>query len=343
MARTTLDGIQNKLSMHEAAEKALEHIGKESSYLDIYNNIIKNKLFEFGARKEPPEQILKKIIERKCINAKSSTKTKEVLFYKVGSRNFGLLKWLTNEEIKRYSIESDKELSLQKELTSLKEQLNQTKIEIEKLSTIKSKTEDFNDKFESFQTIYRDNKEQNHSIKEFFDKFSTEKENVENLLKSLKDNKHQLNVAKLDNGFIDLLDKKEIEKKNTFITLKFFGFSIFIVPIITVILILFGIEINTIISIPLLTIEIFLVYYFRIVLHNYNSIDEQILQLENKSALLKFISDYVEYKKDNDIKQDDISKFEEIIFSKISPNMKTIPTSPDVISLVEKVAKIIKK
>ena len=58
---------------------------------------------------------------------------------------------------------------------------------------------------------------------------------------------------------------------------------------------------------------------------------------------MKFISDYVEYKKDNDVSQEDISKFEEIIFSKISPNMKTIPTSPDVISLVEKVAKIIKK
>ena len=107
--------------------------------------------------------------------------------------------------------------------------------------------------------------------------------------------------------------------------------------------ILFGLEVNIILSIPLLTIEVFLVYYFRIILHNYNSIDEQILQLENKSSLLKFISDYMEYKQDNNVKHDDISKFEDIIFSKISPNMKTIPTSPDVISLVEKIAKVILK
>lgn len=100
MARTTLNGIQNKLSMHKAAKLALSNLNKESTYMEIYQYIIDNKLFEFGAKKEPPEQILKKILERKCINAKSSTKTKEELFYKKGKNTFGLIEWLSTEDTK---------------------------------------------------------------------------------------------------------------------------------------------------------------------------------------------------------------------------------------------------
>ena len=54
--------------------------------------------FDFGDGKELPAQILKKTLERKCMNAKSSSKTKEELFYKKGKRYFGLIEWLSEEE-----------------------------------------------------------------------------------------------------------------------------------------------------------------------------------------------------------------------------------------------------
>ncbi|MFZ3054245.1 MAG: hypothetical protein WA099_12675 [Sulfuricurvum sp.] len=331
----------NKLSIHESAEKALEALGKESEYIDIYHYIITNSLFDFGAKKEKHEHVLRKILERKCINSNLSYKTKELLFYKKNNK-YGLLKWLNAQEIKAFSIQSDKDLFIQKELESLKEQLYQSKLDIEKLNTINFNTKNFNEKFDQFQKLHDENELHNSEMKTLFDKFNFEKEKVQALLDDLKENKHQLNVAKLDKGFTSLLLKKEKEGKKVLSLLRIFGGLILTVPLTSFSLVITHFTISIAMAIPLLTIEIFLVYYFRIFLHNYNSIEEQILQLENKSSLLQFISDYMEYKQDNDVKSDDIAKFEDIIFSKISPNMKTIPTSPDLISLVEKIAKIVK-
>lgn len=53
---------------------------------------------------------------------------------------------------------------------------------------------------------------------------------------------------------------------------------------------------------PWFGVEILSIYYFRIVLYNFNSLVEQILQIETKVSLLGFISTYVSFKKDNDIK-----------------------------------------
>jgi len=332
---------KNKLQIHEAAVEALRNITKPSDFLTIYNYIKEHKLFEFGAKKEAPEQILRKIIERKCVNSNLSYKTKELLFYKKDNK-YGLIEWLSSQEAKQLYIESDKELVINKELDLLKDQLYKATLEIEKLKNVNFNLKDFDDKFDNFTTLHNEDKKQHNEVNELFKKFTSEKEKVESLLEALKDNKHQLNVAKLDKGFISLLEKKEQKKENLFKLLKIFAFLILVLPLLTSILILFGLNIEIKLIIPVLTIEVFLVYYFRIILHNYNSVDEQILQVETKSSLLGFISDYMEYKQENTIGHDDISKFEDIIFSKISPNMKTIPTSPDIVSLIEKITKIIK-
>ena len=73
--------IQNKTTMHEAAEQALFDLKKESTFIEIYDYIIANSLFVFGAKVEKHEQVLKRIIERKCINSNLTYKTKDLLFY----------------------------------------------------------------------------------------------------------------------------------------------------------------------------------------------------------------------------------------------------------------------
>lgn len=329
------------LQIHEAAVEALKNIAKPSDFLTIYNYIKEHQLFEFGAKKEAPEQILRKIIERKCVNSNLSYKTKELLFYKKDNK-YGLIEWLSSQEAKQLYIESDKELVINKELDSVKDQLHKAMLEIEKLKNVNFNSKDFDDKFNKFTILHNEDKKQHNEVSELFKNFTSEKEKVVSLLKALKGNKHQLNVAKLDKGFVDLLEKKEKKKETIFLLLKIFGSLILVIPLVTIISILIGLNIDIKLIIPLLTIEIFLVYYFRITLHNYNSIDEQMLQVETKSSLLEFISDYMEYKQENKIGHEDISKFEDIIFSKISPDMKTVPTSPDVVSLIEKIAKIIK-
>ena len=37
-----------------------------------------------------------------------------------------------------------------------------------------------------------------------------------------------------------------------------------------------------------------------------------------------------------------MSKFEEIIFSQISPNLKDIPSSPDLVSLIDSISKAVR-
>lgn len=95
--------------------------------------------------------------------------------------------------------------------------------------------------------------------------------------------------------------------------------------------------------IPMVLIETLCIYFFRIVLHKYNSLVDQIVQLETKQAIVQFIESYVDYKKDKNLTNEELAKFEEIVFSKISPNLKDIPDSPSVIALVEGIAKAMKK
>lgn len=94
--------------------------------------------------------------------------------------------------------------------------------------------------------------------------------------------------------------------------------------------------------IPMIFIESIFIYYFKIVLNKYNSITDQIVQLETKQAIMQFIESYINYKKDNNIKHEEMSKFEEIIFSQISPNLKDIPSSPDLVSLIDSISKAVR-
>lgn len=95
--------------------------------------------------------------------------------------------------------------------------------------------------------------------------------------------------------------------------------------------------------VPMVFIESMLIYYFKIILNKYNSITDQIVQLETKQAIMQFIESYVDYKKNKNLKNEDLAKFEDIIFSQISPNLKDVPSSPDLMSLVENISKAIKK
>lgn len=325
------------MRIHEAAKLILKELNRPATFKEIWQKIKEKNLFKY-AEGVDEANITRNSIEKKCVN---STRTgfpkQEILFYRDEDGKYDLFEKLSEEEKRDYILEKSDELS------TIKEQINSLALELEKLHTTNYNYDTFEKKYQEFNQEYKLIQKENENIQELIDSFNDEKEKVNSLIDNIKDTKQQLNFEKLDNGFIELLNKKEENKKDILKILKSFGISIFIIPIISIFIMMLSSGFSYIFTIPLLTIEIFLVYYFRIVLHNYNSMEEQILQLENKSAILKFITNYVEFKKDNNVKQEDISKFEEIIFSKISPNMKTIPTSPDVVSIVEKIAKIIKK
>ena len=88
---------------------------------------------------------------------------------------------------------------------------------------------------------------------------------------------------------------------------------------------------------PIVAVEILLLYFFRIALTHFNSTKAQLLQLEIRMALCGFIDDYMKFAKEN--KGQDLSKFEAMVFSSIAPDEEKIPSTFDG---VEQLANLIK-
>ena len=92
-------------------------------------------------------------------------------------------------------------------------------------------------------------------------------------------------------------------------------------------------------AIPSITLEVILVYFFRVVLAQYRSIKAQLLQLELRAALCQFIEKYAEFAaKTTEAKAPISEKFESLIFSGILANEDQIPSTFDG---VEQFAKLI--
>lgn len=92
-------------------------------------------------------------------------------------------------------------------------------------------------------------------------------------------------------------------------------------------------------TIPIISITLILVYYFRISLNNYNSIRAQLMQIELRKSLCCFIQSYSEYANEMKAKNEGaLSKFEEIIFSNIMPTQEQMPSTFDG---VEQIANLI--
>jgi hypothetical protein len=97
------------------------------------------------------------------------------------------------------------------------------------------------------------------------------------------------------------------------------------------------------ILIPLFSIEIILIYFFRVILLNHRSIKAQLMQLELRQTLCQFIQSYTEYS--SKIKASDASaldKFENMIFSGVVSNSEKLPSTFDGIEQISKMLKSVK-
>lgn len=74
---------------------------------------------------------------------------------------------------------------------------------------------------------------------------------------------------------------------------------------------------------PLAVAELFLLFYFRILLTNYNSTNAQLLQLKMRESVCQFIEEYIKFKKT--CNADELEKFESLIFSNLMPSAEQIP------------------
>lgn len=173
---------------------------------------------------------------------------------------------------------------------------------------------------------------------------------VNQLKENLDKYKAAFNFVGLHQGFDELALIKQKEKTNILNWLVFFG-CLIVLPVLSEITFIFANFDKAVaakstlllLSIPIISLVAILVYYFRILLFHFNSIKSQLLQLELRKSLCRFIQNYVDYsteikKKDKDA----LIKFENVIFSGIVSSDEKLPSTFDGIDQLANLVKSVK-
>lgn len=176
------------------------------------------------------------------------------------------------------------------------------------------------------------------SLKKDWENQITEKESRVNKLKdALEEYENGFNFVGLYQGFDELAKQKEKELSNNRIWLVILGL-ITIIPIFSQ---FFFIQSNAqelqpikealyISMLPAISIVLISLYFFKVLLSNFKSLKSQILQIQLRMTLCRFIQSYADYS--SGIKKNDseaLSKFENIIFSGLVADDKTLPSTFD--------------
>lgn len=168
---------------------------------------------------------------------------------------------------------------------------------------------------------------------------------VDKLKEKLDEYKTAFTFVGLNKGFENLLKQKNEAKTKTFrllsglaiVTILPLGFSFYEK-------FMAGVDILWQSMLPVIGLEFILIYFFRVVLTHYHSIQTQIMQLELRQSLCEFIQSYAEYaKKIKTNDKDALEKFENLIFSSILSNPDKVPGTFDGVEGLTSLLKELKK
>ena len=179
---------------------------------------------------------------------------------------------------------------------------------------------------------------------------SEKEERVSKLKESLDKYENAFNFVGLYQGLDDLATAKSTEKDNILFWLKILSILI-VLPVLAELAIIFihidniqAIKDGLIVSIfPTLSLAAIAIYYFRVLLFNYNSVKSQLLQIDLRKTLCRFIQHYSDYS--SEIKKQDsdsLEKFENVIFSGIVTDDGNLPSTYDGIAQISRLIKSIK-
>lgn len=182
------------------------------------------------------------------------------------------------------------------------------------------------DRIDKFKSETKD------KIKGFEGRINDKIDIVTTLEEILDKQKIAFNFVGLSKGFENLLNKRIASKRVALLFLILLGIIVILSPIgyktfldidlkdWTNLLSLFG-------------FDLIFIYFFRVTLKSYHSIQTQMMQLELRQALCAFIQNYVEYAKEmrsnNSKINDSLDKFENLIFSSIVSDSDKIPGTFD--------------
>ena len=89
---------------------------------------------------------------------------------------------------------------------------------------------------------------------------------------------------------------------------------------------------------PIVAIEILLIFFFRVELGIFNSLKAQKLQLKMRRAILQFVESYADFRKDKGV----IEKVESMIFGNLMPTPEQIPPTFEILDQATKMAQKVK-
>jgi len=174
------------------------------------------------------------------------------------------------------------------------------------------------------------------SIKGWEESLDSWKDKTIELEKLIKEQHQDLNFVGLSKAFSDLIKKRTAELIKASNSVKLFGLVSIAVPVIALFI---GVKFHSNnfdwsilnYAIPSLTIELLLLYFFRIALRNEYSLKAQLLQLELRYSVCAFIQGYADFAKKARAKDDDktLEKFEALVFSGITADIQNIPSQFD--------------
>ncbi len=191
-------------------------------------------------------------------------------------------------------------------------------------------------------------------LKKDWDTELTEKEKrVTALQSTLLEQENDYNFIGISKGFSNLAEKKKDEARVLLGALFIAGLGL-IVPLIIEFLFLILTKQQAefqyltvghlIVVIPIISIEIILIYFFRILLLNHKSVKAQILQIELRQTLCEFIENYADYSVKIKAKNPNaLEKFENLIFSGILSNPEKLPSTFEGMEQISDLIKSFKK
>ncbi|WGE59177.1 hypothetical protein [Actinobacillus equuli] len=215
--------------------------------------------------------------------------------------------------------------------------------------------------FEKYESLVKESEQNSLEIQRQIDikknslsAFINEKEEkVKLLAKQLEEQKTAFNFVGLSKGFEKLLSQKRWSKWTSFGIMSVFCVLLIALPIVIIGERFFNwfAEYNIEWSkigweqmLPILGLELVFIYFFRVALTHYNSIQTQIMQLELRQSLCQFIQSYADYAKE--IKEKDgasLEKFENLIFSSILSTPDKVPSTFDGLEQLSNFIKEFKK
>ncbi len=186
---------------------------------------------------------------------------------------------------------------------------------------------------------FEQKKSEVEKLKEQWDKeLEAKKTETDNLKDKLEEYKTGFNFVGLYQGFSSLVEKKKNESRWLLGSLIVMGFLI-LAPVSLKVFYpdfpridqegLSGLD-GFIGSASLISIEIILIYFFRVILLNHRSVKTQIMQIELRQTLCQFIQSYADYSAK--IKEQDavaLEKFENLVFSGLLSDPEKLPSTFD--------------